>query len=222
MSFVVQRLHPCLRPGLYLGAAGSKLPVHSQQSRWDAACAMHCLAMVLHIAGLVSDPSQIATRRRRLEAALWRKTVEVFQSGITFGELAKFIARLDCGLRTKLLEHGAHREAVAFVESELARQRLVICSWREVGTLHNHAAVAIGVSGFERKRQIKPNTLLLLDPAEGPPTAMSTCNAQVDYADSESGDLRRYARYTTATETLSVVLNGAISIETGWRTKPPS
>lgn len=222
MSFVVQRLHPRLLLGRYLGAASSKLPAHSQQSRWDSACAMHCLAMVLQIAGLIADPSGIATRRRRLEAKLWRKTIEVFPKGITFAELAAFIAELDGGLRTKLLERGAHREAAAFVQGELARQRLVICSWREVGALqHNHAVLAIGVAGVQRKGQLKPNTLLLLDPAEGQPTAMATCNAQLEYAERESGKLWRYARYTTASETLCVVLNGAISIEVGKPKKPP-
>ena len=119
MSFVVQRLHPLIRPGLILGAARTENAVHSQQSRWDSACAMHCLVMLLNICGLVADPSQIATRRRRLEAALWRKTAEIFEKGMTFSELASFIAELDCGLRTKLLERGSHREAaLALAPSE--------------------------------------------------------------------------------------------------------
>ncbi|RQM49328.1 hypothetical protein EHZ19_06715 [Paraburkholderia bannensis] len=221
MNFVVQRLHHNLRPGLYLGTARSKLPVHSQQSRLDSACVMHCLLMVLQIAGFIDDPTRIATRRRRTEAMLWRKTTEVFQTGMTFSELATFIADLDCELHTKLLERGSHRDAVAFVERELTRKRLVICSWREVGTLHNHAVLAIGTSGIERNHRFKPSALLLLDPAEGPPTAMGTCNAQLDYASWETGERRRYARYTTANETLSVVLNGAISIEAGETKKPP-
>lgn len=221
MDFVIQRFHPLIRPGVDLGAARSKLAVHSQQSRLDSACVMHCLLMVLQIVGLINDPSTIATRQRRLEAKLWRKTTEVFVCGMTFGELAAFVTELDCGLGTRLLERGAHQEAVAFVERELARKRLVICSWREVGTLHNHAVLAIGASGIERNHQFKPGALLLLDPAEGPPTAMGTCNAQLDYACWESGKLRRYARYTTANETLSVVLNGAISIKAGEPKKPP-
>ncbi|MFP3708150.1 hypothetical protein SB783_29450 [Paraburkholderia sp. SIMBA_009] len=177
--------------------------------------------MVLQIAGVIDDPSSIATRRRSIEAMLWRKTTEVFLKGMMFSELATFIADLDCELHTKLLERGSHRDTVAFVERELARKRLVICSWREVGTLHNHAVLAIGTSGIERNHRFKPSTLLLLDPAEGPPTAMGTCNAQLDYASWESGERRRYARYTTANETLSVVLNGAISIEAGEPKKPP-
>ncbi|WP_233846333.1 hypothetical protein [Paraburkholderia sp. HD33-4] len=212
MDFVIQRFHPLIRPGFHLGAARSKHAVHSQQSRLDSACVMHCLLMVLQIAGLIDDPSTIATRRRRLEAILWRKTAEVFLNGMTFGELAAFVAELDCGLSTRLLERGAHREAVAFVESELAKKRLVICSWREVGTLHNHAVLAIGAAGIGCNQRFKPGAFLLLDPAEGPPTAMGTCNAQLDYARWETGERRRYARYTTACETLSVVLNGAISI----------
>ncbi|MDN7755143.1 hypothetical protein [Burkholderia gladioli] len=221
MDFVIQRFHPLIRPGVHLGAAHSKHAVHSQQSRLDSACVMHCLLMVLQVAGLIDDPSAIATRRRRLEAKLWRKTAEVFLRGMTFGELAAFVSELDCGLGTRLLERGPHREAIAFVESELAQKRLVICSWREVGTLQNHAVLAIGASGIERNQRFKPGALLLLDPAEGPPRAMGASNAQLDYARWETAELRRYARYTTANETLSVVLNGAISISFRELTKPP-
>lgn len=213
MSFVVQRLHSRLRPGIHLGATHSKLPVHSQQSRIDSACVMHCLLMVLQIAGLIDDPSRIATRRRRIETMLWRKTSEIILKGMTFSELATFITDLRCEIHTQLLERGSHRDAVEFVERALAGGRLVICSWREIGTLHNHAVLAIGSSGIERNRRFKSRSFLLLDPAEGPPAAMGACNAQLEYARWESGDLRRYATYTTANETLSVVLNGAISIE---------
>ncbi|KWH01492.1 hypothetical protein WT58_26390 [Burkholderia territorii] len=177
--------------------------------------------MVLQIAGVIDDPSRIATRRRHIEAMLWRKITDVFLKGMTFSELAKLIADLNCELHTKLLERSSHLDAVAFVERELTRKRLVICSWREVGTFHNHAVLAIGASGIERNRRFKPNALLLLDPAEGPPTTMGTCNAQLDYASWESGELRRYARYMTANGTLSVVLNGAISLEAGGPRKPP-
>ncbi|WP_106283706.1 hypothetical protein [Paraburkholderia sp. BL25I1N1] len=211
MSFVVQRFHPLIRPGVHLGAARTKHAVHSQQSRLDSACVMHCLLMVLQIAGVISDASSIAIRRRRIEAMLWRKTTEIFLKGMTFSELATFIADLDCKAHTKLLERGSHRSAVTFIEHELAREQLVICSWREVGTLHNHAVLAIGASGIAYNQGFKPSALLLLDPAEGPPTVMGTCNAQLDYA-SWNGKLRRYATYKTANETLFVVLNGAISV----------
>ncbi|TDQ93243.1 hypothetical protein [Paraburkholderia silvatlantica] len=221
MGFVIQRFHQLIRPGVYLGAARSKHAVHSQQSRLDSACVMHCLLMVLQIAGVIDDASSITTRRRRIEAMLWRKTTEIFLKGMTFSELATFITDLDCEAHTELLERGSHRNAVKFIEHELSRERLVICSWREVGTLHNHAVLAIGASGIECNQRFTPGALLLLDPAEGPPTAMGTCNAQLDYASWESGELRRYARYTTASETLSVVLNGAISIEVGQPKRPP-
>jgi hypothetical protein len=221
MSFVVQRLHPLIRPGLILGAARTKNAVHSQQSRWDLACAMHCLVMLLNICGLVADPSQIATRRRRLEVALRRKTAEIFQTGMTFSELASFISELDCGLHTKLFERGSHREAISFVEQELVRGRLVIGSVRAVGDTQSHAVVVIGVEGFQASRQFKSHTLLILDPAEGPPAAMATCNARLHYAGRQSGELPRYAKYVTASATYPVVLNGAVSVDFDEPTKPP-
>lgn len=221
MSFVVQRLHSLIRPGLILGAARTKNAVHSQQSRWDSACAMHCLAMLLNICGLVADPSQIATRRRRLEIAVWRKTEEIFQKGMTFSELAAFIAELDCGLRTKLFERGSHREAVSFVEQALAGGRLVIGSVRAVGDTQSHAVVVIGVEGCQMARRFESHTLLILDPAEGPPAAMATCNVRLRYAGRQSGELPRYAKYATASATFPVVLNGAVAVDVGGPGKPP-
>jgi hypothetical protein len=221
MSFVVQRLYPLIRPGLILGGARTKNAVHSQQSRWDSACAMHCLVMLLNICGLVADPSQIATRRRRLEVALWRKTAEIFGRGMTFSELASFISELDCGLHTKLFERGSHRETISFVEQELARGRLVIGSVRAVGDTQSHAVVVIGVEGCQISRQFEARTLLILDPAEGPPAAMATCNARLHYAGRQSGQLPRYAKYATASATYPVVLNGAVSVDFDEPTKPP-
>ncbi|MFM0504292.1 hypothetical protein [Paraburkholderia caffeinilytica] len=214
-------MHSLVRPGAHLGATRSKFAVHSQQSALDSLCALHCVAMLLQIVGLIADPSKIATRRRRPEATLWRKTAEVFAQGMTFRELAAFIAELDRGLRVKLLEQGSHREAVAFVMRELAKGRLVICSVREVGDSQNHAVLAIGVEGVQHARQFEARTLLILDPAEGPPAAMATCNARLDYSMRKPGEMSRYARYTTASGTFPVVLNGAVSIEMDEPDKPP-
>jgi hypothetical protein len=222
MSVMVQqRFHPLIRPGLHLGAAGSTTAVHSQQSRWDSACALHCLAMVLKITGRITDPSRIATKRRRIESMLWRKTIEVFAKGMTFSELAVFIADLDCGLRTTLLGHSSHRQAIPWIGHELTQGRLVICSMRAVGDRQNHAVLAIGAEGVQRADRFEGHTLLILDPAEGPPAAFAPCNARLQYGGKQSGTLPRYATYQTAAEKFSVVLNGAVAIEVGEPEKPP-
>ena len=221
MSFVVQRFHPGIRPGLNLGSASSKFAVHSQQGQWDSACALYCVAMTLQIAGLISDSSCIATHRRRLEAAFWKRAVCYFFTGATFRELEALIAELDCGMRTKVAESGSHREVIAFIERELARKRLVICSWRAVGESHSHAVLAIGVEGTQRARHIDAHTLLVLDPAEGSPATMASCNARLRYAGREPGKWPRYATYVTPSATFSVVINGAISIDANEQQKPP-
>ncbi|WP_322007977.1 hypothetical protein [Paraburkholderia tropica] len=222
MSVMVQqRFHPLIRPGLHLGAAGSTTAVHSQQSRWDSTCALHCLAMVLKITGRITDPSRVATQRRRIESMLWRKTTEVFAKGMTFSELAVFIADMDCGLRTTLFEHSSHRQAIPWIEHELAQGRLVICSVRAVGDQQNHAVLSIGIEGVQRADRFEAHTLLILDPAEGPPAAFAPCNARLQYGGKQPGALPRYATYQTAAEKFSVVLNGAVAIEVGEPEKPP-
>lgn len=53
-KFVIQGFHQLIQPGSHLGATGSKVSVHSLQSRWDSNCVLHLLAMVLQIAGTVA------------------------------------------------------------------------------------------------------------------------------------------------------------------------
>ncbi|PMS31473.1 hypothetical protein C0Z16_10985 [Paraburkholderia rhynchosiae] len=177
--------------------------------------------MALQICGLIADTSRVATYRRRLEAAFWKRAVHYFFTGVTFRELATLIAELECGLRTKVAENGSHREVIAFIERELARKRLVICSWRAVGESHSHAVLAIGVEGTQRTRHIDAHTLLVIDPAEGPPATMTLCNARLRYAGREPGKWPRYAKYATASATYAVVLNGAISIASSTPRKSP-
>jgi len=220
MSFVVQRFHPRIRPGLSLGSAGSKVAVHSQQGQWDSACALHCVAMALQISGFIADSSRIVRSRRRLEATLWRNAVPFFFKGTTLRELVALIAELDCGVRTSVIERGSHREVIPFIERELARKRLVICSFRSIGDAHCHAVLIAGVEGVQQARRFDAQTFLVLDPAEAPPGSMATCNARLHYAGGATGQRRRYARYVTASATLSVVLNGAVSIDAG-SVKPP-
>jgi hypothetical protein len=220
MSFVVQRFHPRIRPGLSLGSAGSKVAVHSQQGQWDSACALHCVAMALQISGFIADSSRIVRSRRRLEAALWRNAVPFFFSGTTLRELAALIAELDCGVRTSVIERGSHREVIPFIEGELARKRLVICSWRAVGESHCHAVLIAGAEGVQKAGRFEPHTFLILDPAEASPASMATCNARLNYANGASGQRRRYASYLTTGATLSVVINGAVSIDAGNAKKP--
>lgn len=220
MSFVVQRFHPRIRPDLNLSASGSKLPIHSQQSSWDSTCALHCAAMVLQILGLVVDPSGIPESKRKVDAMLWKRVQLHFLEGMAFCKLAEFVADID-GIRTKVLEYCSHRKAVEFIESEMASKHLVICSFREVGTALSHAVLAIGIEGTLNGRRLDAHALLLLDPAEAPPQAMATCNARIDIKCKRSGKLSRYARYTAASTTFSVVLNGAVSIRLDCSMRPP-
>jgi len=221
MSFVVQRFHPRIRPGLSFGSVSSKVAVHSQQGQWDSACALHCVAMALQIGGFIADSSRIGKSRRRLEATLWRNAVPYFFKGTTFRELAALIAKLDCGIRTSVIERGSHREVIPFIERELARKRLVICSWRTVGESHRHAVLISGAEGVQKAGRFEPHTFLILDPAEAPPGSMATCNARLHYAGGTPGRQRRYASYITASSTLSVVLDGAVSLTKPEPQKPP-
>jgi hypothetical protein len=167
--------------------------------------------------GPVADRDESSTTRSNALA----QRCPYFFKGTTFRELAALIAELDCGVRTSVIERGSHREVIPFIERELARKRLVICSWRAVGESHCHAVLIAGAEGVQKAGRFEPHTFLILDPAEAPPGSMATCNARLHYAGETPGRQRRYASYITASATFSVVLNGAVSLAKAEPQKQP-
>jgi hypothetical protein len=144
-----------------------------------------------------------------------------FFIGKTLRELATLIGELDCGLRTKVAEKESHREIISFIEHEVARKQLVICSWRAVRESHSHAVLVVGVESTQHIRRFDCHALLILDPAEPPPDSMATCNARLHYAGGEPTARPRYISYTIPKATFPVVLGGAMSIDMARAKKPP-
>ncbi|WP_240766607.1 hypothetical protein [Paraburkholderia flava] len=219
-QFIVQRLHPRLRLGRTL-RAGSKFPVHCFQGDLDSACALWAAFSAFAILGRIADPATVSSRKRGQEAALWDRAVPFFFTGVDLQTLADEVIREASGggLRPTVFE-GAHRDVIDFCERELSRGHLVIVSWRPVGQAHWHAVLAVGSEGRMQGRRFQPHALLILDPAERD-APMATCNARLDYANAVSGKRARYGTYITARDTLSVVIDGAVSIRARPASKPP-
>ncbi|APR37749.1 hypothetical protein [Paraburkholderia sp. SOS3] len=211
MEFIVQKLHPALRPDQRLEVANTRKVLHSAQGQWDSGCTLHCLAMAGALLGRLPDTRLVSWRRRGAGAAFWDRVWPFYLSGATMDELAELVFELGWGLRPKVVE-GTHRKVVAFCEEQLQGGHLVILSWRPARSTHLHAVLAIGFEGRQSGRAFRPSTLLLLDPAEYEPWLASS-NARLTYRTETSGKYAMHGTYVTAYSRQSIVVTGALSIQ---------
>jgi hypothetical protein len=207
-GMLIQRIHPSLTIGQRLTLSGSKTAVHSAQGTWDGGCAIHAAAMALAMLGRLSDPGRVPSRGNGLEAKFWSQAHPHYLSGISLHDLENLLHELNCGVRAVTIDK-PHQDVLAFCENELARERLVIVSWRLSNRRALHAVLVVGLEGRMKGRKFIAETLLLLDPSEWEPW-MSACNARLTYAGPGSG--KRHASYVTSYSKFPVVLEGALSI----------
>jgi hypothetical protein len=207
-GMLIQRIHPSLTIGQRLTLIGSKVGVHSAQGSWDGGCAMHAAAMALAMLGRLSDPRRIPSRCHGLEAKFWSQAHPHYLHGISLHDLENLLHELNCGVRATAIDK-PHQNVLAFCENELARDRLVIVSWRLANRRALHAVLVVGLEGRMKGRKFVAETLLLIDPSEGEPW-LTACNARLTYAGPGSG--KRHAAYVTSFSKSTVVLEGALSI----------
>ncbi|WP_233827699.1 hypothetical protein [Paraburkholderia sp. ZP32-5] len=209
MGFLVQKLLPTLHPEQRLGVVGSGTALYSRQGAWDGSCALHCAAMALATLGLLHDPSCLRSYTEGAEAEFWDRAWPHYLHGVTMSELSGVLAELRWGLRTATAE-GPHETVAYFCERELSEGWPVVVSLRQSDESLCRAALAIGLEGRTRGHHFKPNTMLMLDPDESERRLM-THNARLAY---DQPDLPGQARYITAYDRHTVVLEGALSIRT--------
>ncbi|HGL5383452.1 hypothetical protein [Burkholderia orbicola] len=215
MEFIVQKLHPALRPGRRLTIVGSNVPTFSFQGSFDSTCALHAAAMALAMHGCVTNPLRALSRRSSREAEYVRKATPFWRTGISLDELQTLIRELNWGLRPAVFE-GTHAHVLRFSEREVLHGRPVIVTWRELHRATLHAVLAVGIEGRQTGRTFEGRTLLLIDSAETEPV-LTVYNARLTWTTGR-GRKDEYAQYVTAFERRKVILAGAMSIRSG---KPP-
>ncbi|CAG9203823.1 conserved hypothetical protein [Burkholderia vietnamiensis] len=216
MEATVQQLHPALQPGRRLTLVGSNTPAFSFQGCWDGGCALHATAMALAMLGFLSDPLNVPSRRRDLEAEFWRRAQPFYFSGVSLEELQALIRQLDRGLRPACFE-GAHVDVLRFSEREVLRGRPVILTFRQSRRATLHAVLAVGIEGRKIGRTFDRHTLLVVDSAEAEPV-LAAYNGRLTRTDDRRGWSGGHAQYITGFDKRKVALAGAMSIR---GSKPP-
>ena len=208
---LTQRFHPALRPGHQLTQVRSGNPLFSRQGHWDSGSALHCVAMALALLGKLADPVRLARSDDGPEANFWDCAWPHYLHGLTPSELESFIWELNLGVRPVALSDG-RGPILNFCERELKRSRPVIVGWRRRRVRDAHAALVVGVEGYQQKRAFRPHALLLLDPAGTEPTLFAY-NARVVF------DHKRPS-FMTETDAYPVTFNTAVSIHPITRAAP--
>ncbi|MGZ2744463.1 hypothetical protein [Burkholderia stagnalis] len=201
---LIQKFHSGIRLGQQSALAESGNPLFSRQGHWDGAGTLHCVAMALALLGKLADPAYLPYHGNSPEQTLWDDAWSHYLTGLTLAELASFVGDLDLGVRpTTCTATGI--ELLRFAERELQAGWPVIVGWQQRHRVKRHAALIVGVEGYQNGRAFEPHALLLLDPAGDTP-GLAGFNARLDM---QGSNLIRY-RSPSATRAISVV--GAWSI----------
>lgn len=173
MPALVQKLHPAPRPGLQLKLAGTCLPLFSQQGDWDDGSALHCVAMVLAMLGMLADPVDVRAYANGPAAHFWDRAWPHYLHSLTPSGLASFVCELNTGVQPVQVERSP-AELVRFCAQELR------AGWPVIVWIVNHrtddrrAALVVGSA----ERDMIAKTRLLLDPA-GTAPVLGACNTRL-------------------------------------------
>lgn len=199
MPALVQRLYPALRPGAHLTLEPSGTRLFSRQGDWDSGSALHCVAMALAMLGELSDPVDVRGYGHGPIAHFWDRAWPYYLHGLTLSELACFAWELNMGVQP-IKAHGNTDELMGFCEQELTHGWPVIVMLFDCRSNARHATLVTGIE----ERDGKPETLLLLDPAEAEPV-LSACNARLERGSPHTA-------YITAQSASRIRIDGAVSI----------
>ncbi len=204
---LIQKFHPGIRPGQQPTLTHSGNPLFSRQGHWDGGSTLHCVAMALAMLGRLSDPVGLpyhASHAGGSEPVFWDHAWPHYLHGLTFPELAGFIAELNLGVRTALCT-ARGTELLRFAAQQLDADSPVVVGWRQRHPVKWHAALVTGIEGIRERRAFKPHALLLLDPAGSAP-GLAGYNARIDVHG------RGRPRYLSPEATRDITFVGALSL----------
>ncbi|KGR98758.1 hypothetical protein [Burkholderia pseudomallei] len=201
---LIQKFHAALRHDQSLALAGSNAPLFSRQGHWDGGSPLHCVAMALALLGKLADPVALPHHTVGAERVVWDHAWPHYLHGLTFSELASFVAELGLGVRPATCT-ASGVDLLRFVERELQAGWPVILGWSHGQPAHWHAALVVGIEGYQSRRAFTPHALLLLDPA-GETPRLAGFNARIDVP------ARGRVRFHSPDATHAIRLRGALSI----------
>jgi hypothetical protein len=115
---LIQKFHSGIQLGQQPALAESGNPLFSRQGHWDGGSTLHCVAMALALIGKVTDPVYLPYHGNGPEQMLWDDAWSHYLNGLTFEELASFVADLNLGVRPAICT-ASGIDLLRFAEREL-------------------------------------------------------------------------------------------------------
>lgn len=210
-SHITQQFHPGVKIGSvpFVTRGRKEIPIHCEQGAWDSACGAHCAAIALAILGHIHDVSVLSERRNGVAARLWKAAKAKYFDGVNVVGLSSMLDSVD--IPRKVAHYsGSHLGCVAYILSRLARQELVIASWRSRQG-HNHWILIVGMEGIQSQKTLVPSALLALDPGATEPL-LCAYNGRLELLSGlkKSSTWRPYI--TSSNQNLIVRLTSAVAL----------
>lgn len=188
LAYRFTRHHPALQVGDTLTVQSKReepVRVFIGQSALDAACGVHCAAMVLILLDLAKCSALLDMHRRKfgIVSKFFSAMRKTYFEGVNADEYVTILESLDLPLQMTLRtdqDKGKTGSVDAFAVDCLMRGELVAIAIASVNNRRTkHWVLGIGVEGSVCGRDSIPDGLLLLDPSASAPSPFGLSNARL-------------------------------------------
>jgi hypothetical protein len=188
VAYRFTRHHPALQVGDTLTVQSKReepVSVFIGQSALDAACGVHCAAMMLILLDLAKSSALLDMHRRKfgISSTVFSAFQKTYFEGVNADEYVPILESLDLPLQMTLRtdkDKGKTGSVDAFAADCLMRGELLAIVIASVNNRRTkHWVLGIGIEGAVCGRDSIPDGLLLLDPSASAPPAFSACNARL-------------------------------------------
>lgn len=176
VSYRFQRYYPTLQCGHYLVTKSKRqdpVRVFFQQGDIDGACGIHVFAAVMVIFDLAKSIAlqNMPLRKFGVPAEVWAAFQHTFFTGVHAAEFVQLIQSLNLPLNLSLRESREQCGLDRWVIDSLMAGQLValVTANAKNPKFGKHWTLAVGVEGNVTGRDVRPDTMLLLDPSASQP-----------------------------------------------------
>ncbi len=156
------------------GPYAHRYPLHLRQGDLDGACGQHCVLMALTLLGIVTRPQldNLTQPRSKKLSSFWDKAEPNYFVGTGAEDLKATLHPY-----AKQVEYKLYRKhCIEHVINSLNGSGIAIVDIES--SVLSHWVLAIGIGGLTTKNEIKPRSLLMLDPGYDP-IPLTPCNAML-------------------------------------------
>lgn len=175
MSYRFQRYFHSLQTGHYLLKQSKRqdpVRVFFQQGDIDGACGIHVFAAILVIFDLAKSVAlqDMPKRKFGVPAAVWSVFSHTFFAGVHAHEFVTLVDSLKLPLNLTLRESEGCNLDRWVVDCLMRGELVAIVTANAKNSKFKHWSLALGIEGMVAGREIRPDTILLLDPSASEPS----------------------------------------------------